>query len=264
MAVQFPWPEPTRVRAVVARNLRSILLAALDRQADLAARGARRALKRRWPDADVVVVDKPAADGVLTEADRFRAGAIVVGWRGYGATRRLLIGSVSRAIVRRATSTVLVVRRRPSEVSRIVVGLDASANAGRAVAFVTHLRPPRNGEVTLFTAVERIAVPSQALVSAGVRARVAADVKRLNAARTRTAMATQKRAARDLRHQGWRVKLVVTTGEPLRDLLATAATARAHIVAVGARGANGVRHLLLGSVADGVLNRCPATVLVVR
>ena len=39
-AVAFPWPEPTRVRAVIARRTRaehrrSILLAALDRQADL-------------------------------------------------------------------------------------------------------------------------------------------------------------------------------------------------------------------------------------
>ena len=61
-AVQFPWPAATRVRAVVARNRPSILLAALDRNADLAARAARRALIRRWPDADVVVVDKPPAD----------------------------------------------------------------------------------------------------------------------------------------------------------------------------------------------------------
>ena len=132
------------------------------------------------------------------------------------------------------------------------------------MAFVTNLHAPRNGEVTLFTAVERIGVPWQALVPAGVRASVAADVKRINAERIRTARAAQERAARDLRHQGWRVKLVVTTGEPLRDLLATAATARAHVVAIGARGASGVRHLLLGSVAEGVLNRCPTTVLVAR
>jgi nucleotide-binding universal stress UspA family protein len=50
----------------------------------------------------------------------------------------------------------------------------------------------------------------------------------------------------------------------LRELLASAANARAHGVAVGPRGASGVRQLLLGSVADGVLNRCPLTVLVVR
>jgi len=52
--------------------------------------------------------------------------------------------------------------------------------------------------------------------------------------------------------------------EPLRDLLAAVATTRAHAVVVVARGVSGVRHLLLGSVAEGVLNRCPVPVLVVR
>lgn len=269
IAAAFPWPEPTRVRAVVARrsraeHRRSILLAALDRNADLAARAARRALTRRWPEADVTIVDKAPADGVLAEAERFDANVIVVGWRGHGLTRRLLMGSVSRAIARRATSPVLVVRRRPAEVSRIVIGLDGSANARRAVAFVANLRAPRNGEVTLFTAVERMGVPSQALVPAAVRASVAADVERVNAGRTRTAQVAQERAAEHLRRRGWRVKVVVTMGEPLRELLASAGSARAHVVAVGARGTSGVRQLLLGSVAEGVLNRCPATVLVVR
>ncbi len=39
------------------------------------------------------------------------------------------------------------------------------------------------------------------------------------------------------------------------------APAGADLLVVGARG---VRHLLLGSVADGALNRCPVPVLVVR
>ncbi len=257
------------MRAVVARRVqtthkRSSLLAALDQTTDLAARAARRALTRRWSDADVVIVDKPPAEGVLSEATRFGADVVVVGWRGHGAVRRLLMGSVSRAVVRRAASPVLVVRRRPTEVSKFVIGLDASAHARRAVAFVASLPAPRDGEVTLVSVVERMAVPSQVLVSARVRGSAAAEVGRINDERTASAKAAQERAATDLRRQGWRVKLVVATGEPLRELLAVAAGARAHVVAIGARSASGVRQLLLGSVAEGVLNRCPRAVLVVR
>ena len=57
---------------------------------------------------------------------------------------------------------------------------------------------------------------------------------------------------------------MTTMEEPLRDLLAAVATTRAHAVVVVARGVSGVRHPLLGSVAEGVLNRCPVPVLVVR
>ena len=268
-AAQFPWPEPTRVRAVIARPVRavhrrSILLAALDQSADRAARTARRALTRRWPDADVVTVGKPPAEGILAEADRFGADVIVVGWRGHGTTRRLLMGSVSHAVVRGAVASVLVVRRRPVEVSRILIALDASAYAKRAVSFVANFSAPRHGEVTLFTAVERMGVPAQALMAASVRGSVRAEVERVNAERTAAARAIQERAARELRRQGWRVKPVVVAGEPLRELLASVATARAHVVAIGARSASGMRKLLLGSVAEGVLSRCPTTVLVVR
>ena len=114
--VQFPWPARTRLRAVVARRTRaeyrqSILLAALDRSAEFAAGAARRALSQRWSDADVVVVDKTPIEGILGEAERFGADAIVLGWRGHGVMRRLLMGSVSRGVVRGARCAVLIVRQ---------------------------------------------------------------------------------------------------------------------------------------------------------
>jgi len=100
-AVSFPWPGDTQVRIVAARRTRaehrrSVLLSALDRTADAAAEAARRALSRRWPDVDEVVVDKVPVKGILDEAETFAADVIVIGWRGHGALRRLLMGSVSR------------------------------------------------------------------------------------------------------------------------------------------------------------------------
>ena len=98
--VQFPWPARTRVRVVVARRTRaehrrSILLSALDRSAEVAAEGARRTLSRRWADVETIVIDNAPAKSILDEAERFAADVIVVGWRGHGAIRRMLMGSVS-------------------------------------------------------------------------------------------------------------------------------------------------------------------------
>src|SRR6185503_1510842 len=80
-AARFPWPAGTRALAVVARQVprsfrRSILLASLDRSADVIAAGARRGLSRRWPDTEVTIVDTAAVPAVLNEAKRFRADAI--------------------------------------------------------------------------------------------------------------------------------------------------------------------------------------------
>ena len=135
-----PWPAETHVRAVIARQIRapysrSILLSALDQSADEGAARARRTLARRWPSAEAVVVEKAAVEGILHEAERFRADLVAVGWRGHGTARRLLMGSVSRGVVRGAKCAVLVVRQRPRRVRRIVIGFDgfAKCSARRAV-----------------------------------------------------------------------------------------------------------------------------------
>ena len=126
------------------------------------------------------------------------------------------------------------------------------------------LEPPKRGEVTLFRAVEQMALPAHALAPSAIRATVGSEVRRLNAERVAAARKALGRVAVELTRRGWRVRLVVTTGAPLRDLLATVTTTHADVVVVGARGVGSLRHLLLGSVADGVLNRCPVPVLVVR
>ena len=264
--LHFPWPALTRVRVISARRTgaeyrRSILLAALDRGSEMAAESARRTLSRRWPDVELEVVDKAPVEGILSEAERFRADVIVVGWRGHGAVRRLLMGSVSRGVVRGAKCAVLVVRRS-QRVRRIVVGFDGSPAARRAVALVGRLAPPRDGRVTLVSAVELRKAPSRGLVPGA--AALAGEVRRQNTTRARTAMKDLNRAAAALKRTGWRPRKLLVHGEPLRDLLRAAATTRAQLVAVGARGTSGVRYLLLGSVAEGALNRSPVAVLVAR
>ena len=268
-AVQFPWPNGTRAFAVVAKQVRadyrrSILLAALDRTAEFVATGAARAVSRRWPDAEVRVVDASPVDAIVRQAARRRADVIVMGWRGHGAVRRLLMGSVSRGVVRRALCAVLVVKRALRDVRHIVVGFDNSAHARRAVELISSLNPPRAGRVSLFTAVDTMHVPSQALAPPDTRAAVSAEVTRVNKERLTSAHRSLDRAARMLTRAGWKVDRVVTTGAPLRDLLATVAKKGADLVVVGAKGVTGVRHLLLGSVAEGALNRSPVPVLIVR
>ena len=107
----------------------------------------------------------------------------MVGWRGHGAVRRLLMGSVSRGVVRGSKRAVLVVRRS-RRVRTIVVGFDGSPAAKRALAFVARLVPPRDGRVTLVTALELMPVPSRRVVPAPRWLRVKSDA-RIRSARER-------------------------------------------------------------------------------
>jgi nucleotide-binding universal stress UspA family protein len=116
--------------------------------------------------------------------------------------------------------------------------------------------------VILLTTVELIPMPSRRRVP-GIQA-VAREVKRRNVATEKAALKELNRGAAVLKRAGWQARTVITNGEPLRDLLGTVVGGRSQLLVVGARGTSGVRHLLLGSVAEGALNRSPVPVLIAR
>ena len=173
------------------------------------------------------------------------------------------MGSVSRGVVRGATCGVLVARRAPTLIRSIVLAIDGSPNARRAVSLVAKLVPTYNARVTLVQAVESLVPTARGPAVAGIRT-ISAELKRINAERASDARKVLARAAEELERAGWRTRTELRDGEPLREVLDTSSTARAQLVVVGARGTSGVRRLLLGSVAEGVLNRSPVPVLLVR
>jgi nucleotide-binding universal stress UspA family protein len=267
--VRGPWPEAARVRAVAARQVRgphqrSIVLTMLDRRADDAAEHARRTLARRWPDAEAVVVNGGAVSGILAEAGRYGADMIAVGWSGHGPVRRLLMGSVSRGVVRGAQCAVLVVRRAPARIRNVVLAFDGSSNARRAVRLVAGLSPGRDGRVTLVQVLELPRPSSRGPTLGGIRASVARGLEQAHAERSEAARRALDEAGRVLEGAGWRTRTELKHGEPLREVMDSVSASKAHLLVIGARGTSGLRHLLLGSVAEGVLNRSPVPVLLAR
>jgi nucleotide-binding universal stress UspA family protein len=267
-AIAFPWPRESTGHGVIARGTPALTEAspavweALQNVAKAEARRTQSRLRRRWPGAQVVVTAAPPVAGILAEASRFRARVIVVGSRGLGAIGRLFLGSVGRAVVREATTSVLVVRGPARAPRRLLIGVDGSPHAGRAVAFVAALPPPRGGQARLLSVVEPVRLPSTGLLPAKVRAAVTSEAaelekERLAAARRQLAVARAR-----LERTGWRVRIEVRAGRPLDELLGAAEGADALVV--GARGVRAMERLLLGSVAEGAVARAPVPVLVVR
>ena len=225
-------------------------------------------LRKRWPQADVVELHQAAADAICSEAARFRAGAIVLGWRGHGTFARLLAGSVSRAVAERAGCSVLIVRDgarvRGALARRFAVGFDGSRNSRNAIRFIARLQPPRGNRVVLVSVLEPLHMPPVSRVTAQIRAHIQEAIARQSAERLRQAGRRLQRAAEELRRRGWHVTTRAQTGAPLQGLLAEAGRSSAQVLVVGARGATGLERLLLGSVASGALNRSPLPVVIAR
>ncbi len=269
-AAAFPWPEGTRARVVLARGgLMEIrwpgpVWLALTRGFEQVALEASLALRARLSEVDVAVVDQVPVEGILSQARSLRASSIVVGSRGQGMLGRFLLGSVSRGVVRRAPCAVLVVKGRPREIRRLVVGLDGSAHSRHAAAFVAGLAAPRDSQVTILGVVEMTRLPSLGQLPSAVRGRLLAAEARLNRQRLAGARREVEAAASLLRRAGWRVTTAVRAGVPLPELLRAVSGARADLLVLGARGVGGIERHLLGSVAEGALTRSPVSVLVVR
>jgi nucleotide-binding universal stress UspA family protein len=268
-AVRFPWPQPSRARAVVAlgalspRGSSAAYRAAVVRALSAHTEAARDALRSRWPEADAVALHEGPVDAILSEKRRFAAAALVLGWRGHGTFRRLLAGSVSRALVARADCPVLVARAAPQAVRRIVVGFDDCPNARRAVQFLGQLKPPRASVIWLVNVVEPLLQPPTRRLPRASASIIRSELARLTRERYEDAAAKSEAAAAGLKKQGWRVRTEVRSGAPLEGLLAAARERRADVVAVGARATSGLGRALLGSVAAGLLDRSPVPVLVV-
>jgi len=266
----FPWPHGTRAQGVMVRAVprlnrwqRRPRKAVLDWLRRQTVRVQRR-LRRRWADAEVVVVDPPIVNAIVERARRWRAQVIVVGSRGRGSLQSALMGSVSRDVMHEADCAVFVVKGRPRAPRRFLIGLDGSVRSRRAVAFVSRLAPPPGGRVTLLAVVEPPSSPSIGRLPGSVRRVLAAELAAVDRKRMTRARREVSTAARRLTRAGWTVKKVVRHGIPLVELLKTASAKHTDVTIVGARGATGLTRLLLGSVAEGTLAHSSRSVLVVR
>jgi len=146
----------------------------------------------------------------------------------------------------------------------VVLGVDGSAHARRAVAFLARLAPPARGRVTVVSVVEPVRAPSMALLPAGVRGRLAGAAAAIEHDQLAAARRRAESAARALDKAGWRARASVRSGVPLAEILETVRREHADLLVLGARGTGGLDRLLLGSVADGALKQAPVSVLIVK
>jgi nucleotide-binding universal stress UspA family protein len=147
---------------------------------------------------------------------------------------------------------------------RIVLGIDGSSPARRAVEFVARLAPSR-GHVHCVTVLEPTPMPSMPLMPAALRAVVVGQARALDRARATRARRSLRPAVARLRRAGWRASGQIRWGVPLASLLDAVKKIRAEVLVLGARGAGGrAARALLGSVADGAVKQARVSVLIVK
>jgi nucleotide-binding universal stress UspA family protein len=177
---------------------------------------------------------------------------IVVGARGLGAVRGLLVGSVSSAVARAAACSVLVLKGEVRTPIRAVMAVDGSNEARAAARRLAEVRAPRNA-VTVVRVVELPQVKTLGLLPRRIAAAIKAEIARASEEVRKEAERDVREVAGIFRDSGWKAEAVVRSGVPSDEVAAVARRARASLVAVGPRGVTGLERLLLGSVTERLL-----------
>lgn len=223
---------------------------------DLLEAGRSWAGEANTPIIDAVRTGRPR-EAILEFATDRDVDAIVMGTRGRRGIGRLLLGSVTEAVVRDADVPVLVVRgsadvRRRYPVETVLVPSDGSVHADvaleRALAIADHL----GADVHVVTSVD----VSPAELGEGTDLRL----DRLEAhARSVVDDAADRAAGTDLE-----VTTAVRHGSIARTIRTYAEEHDVDLLVMGTHGRSGIDRLLLGSVTERVLRTAPAPVLTVR
>jgi nucleotide-binding universal stress UspA family protein len=188
------------------------------------------------------------------------ADLLVVGARGLGGFRSLVLGSVSEQCLHHAPCPVAVVRRVGSAASRsltgggperIVVGVDGSESAQRAIRWALDEARARRATLVLVHAWQPAFVGGDSFLP------VPAD----SAAMAEIAQHLLERSANAEDTDGIVVERLAACGAAPEALIDAAEGAS--LVVVGSRGRGGFSGLLLGSVGHQVAGHAPCPVVVV-
>jgi nucleotide-binding universal stress UspA family protein len=208
----------------------------------------------------VVAARGRPADVLLDAANTVDADLVVVGSRGLGSLRAMVLGSVAAEVAASAKCSVLVARA--STMSRLLVATDGS---GAMAHLVGHLG--RWGFAAGLPAdALAVAVPDSPAYELMVSLYTLGDdrLERQQETLARKAETDAERMAAELGRIGIQAEAITRSGDPAAVIVAEAERRGADLVVVGSRGLTGIDRLLLGSVARNVLSHAHCSVLVVR
>ena len=203
--------------------------------------------------------DSPA-DAIVDRTDEYDIDLVVMGTHGRRGMERLLSGSVSEEVVRRAPCPVFTVLARDEngtgpQINRVLAPVDLSDQSEQVLNHAVALAESYAAPLDLLHVVEEAAYPNvygldpltPSLPNVQDRAREALET-----------LASEV----DLRTDP--VNVHVLAGNAARDIVEFAEDNAADLIVMATHGRTGLDRFLIGSVAEKVVRRAPCPVFTIK
>lgn len=214
---------------------------------------------RSWAaDVSTLLLDGHPAEELLGALERLQPDLAVLGARGLGAVRRMLLGSVTERIAKHAPCSVLITRPRGARtaIERILMSEDGSPAATAAIDRFAAMPLGALRTVHLVRVIETVHTYGMEMLLEGAGT--------VESARQSTELKLQPIADR-LRKSGAQVPIEVHAADNVADdLIETAERLPADLIVVGSKGKSAWERFLLGSVSLRVLHHAPCSVWIER
>lgn len=195
------------------------------------------------------------AEAILAAAEKEKAGLIVLGSRGLGPVKELLLGSVSHRVVTHASGPTLVVNRPMRALRRILMAVQGPEDAAALTKFLAAKPFKEPAEITVVTVIPA----AQPLFPKGFE-----KIDELIEKTVLGARAFVEETASALSTLQYKAKGYILMGAPSLAILQEASASDPDLILMGSHGRRGVTRFLLGSVSNAVLHRSPCPLLIVR
>jgi nucleotide-binding universal stress UspA family protein len=222
---------------------------------------ARDRLKQAGIPQDVVTYKfKPkyydVAEDILDEAETEGFDNIVMGRRGLGRARALLLGSVTNKVAQKAKGFAVTIVSNLRPIQKILFPIDLDADGKRVIPVVQDLASKYNAAIFLFYVVQPVTSFPSFYVNL--------DVASIEAEALLLAKNQMAALAEEFFSDFPKLETRVEFGDPAEKILEVVEHEEIDMIIMGTHGRKGIERAILGSVAFEVVQSAPCTVVTIH
>lgn len=203
---------------------------------------------------------------IVRAAGASRSDLIVMGARGIKGIVSVFLGSVTRLVAINSSVPVLVVKpagSMESDTMKILFAIDGSASSRASGEFLHSIPFPGRAEITLLNVVSSGFSDVPERFALEINDRIKEIVAETRERELEESEKIIEQASAPLRKRFKNISTLSKIGDPSAEILNTAETMQADMIAVGCRGLKGVKGAM-GSVSRNILTHSRCSVLIGR